>query len=654
MPLISTRGVASAKALGLADGLAATYIEDVFSTYLYTGTGASQTITNNIALSTKGGMVWMKSRSAATDHAIYDTARGATFDIASNLTDSQTTQATGLTAFGTTGFTIGSLAKINTSAATYVSWTFRKQPKFFDIVTYTGNGVAGHQISHNLGSVPGFIVVKSTSHATIWAGYHRSLDATKLIRLNTTDAAITNSTMWNDTEPTSTVFSVGTAQGTNEETLTYVAYLFAHNAGGFGLTGADNVISCGSYTGNGSATGPVVTLGWEPQWVLIKRSSSTGDWNLIDNMRGFTVGGTDAELNPNLASAESTGTFVTPTATGFQLNTTDAGYNASGGTYVYIAIRRGLIRAPTSGTSVYKAVARTGAGAVTVSGVGFATDLLIDLARGTNLYTRYFIDRLRGVTNTIMSDVPDTENTGGNASAVTSFTMDGMILGASGNNKNSETGKFFVSNFFRCAPGFFDVVCYTGTGANKTETHNLTVAPELWIVKGRSGATAWTVGCTALANTEYLVLNTTAAKASDATAWNSTFPSSTVLSLGTRATVNTSAATYVAYLFATLAGISKVGSYTGNGTSQTIACGFATGARFILIKRTDVVGDWYVWDSTRGIVAGNDPHLSLNTIDAEVTTDDSVDTDSSGFIVNQFAATDINISAATYIFLAIS
>jgi hypothetical protein len=119
-------------------------------------------------------------------------------------------------------------------------------------------------------------------------------------------------------------------------------------------------------------------------------------------------------------------------------------------------------------------------------------------------------------------------------------------------------------------------------------------------------------------------------------------------------TTNVNSGTYVAYLFATLAGVSKVGSYTGNGSSQTINCGFAAGARFILIKRTDAAGDWYVWDTTRGITAANDPHLSLNTIAAHVTTDDSIDPESTGFIVNQVAATNINVTSATYIYLAIS
>jgi len=137
--------------------------------------------------------------------------------------------------------------------------------------------------------------------------------------------------------------------------------------------------------------------------------------------------------------------------------------------------------------------------------------------------------------------------------------------------------------------------------------------------------------------------------------WSSGSDSATTFS--TRAgnsTSNSNGQTYVAYLFATLAGVSKVFSYTGNGSSQTINCGFTGGSRFVMIKRTDSTGNWYVWDSARGIVAGNDPHLSLNSTAAEVTTDDSVDTDNTGFIVNQVAATNVNVSSATYIGLAIA
>jgi hypothetical protein len=131
-------------------------------------------------------------------------------------------------------------------------------------------------------------------------------------------------------------------------------------------------------------------------------------------------------------------------------------------------------------------------------------------------------------------------------------------------------------------------------------------------------------------------------------------PTSTQITLGGYDNTNGSGYTYVAYLFATLAGVSKVFSYTGNGSSQTINCGFTGGSRFVMIKRTDVAGDWYVWDSARGIVAGNDPHLSLNDTAAEVTTDDSVDTDNTGFVVNQLSATNVNVTSATYIGLAIA
>ena len=157
-----------------------------------------------------------------------------------------------------------------------------------------------------------------------------------------------------------------------------------------------------------------------------------------------------------------------------------------------------------------------------------------------------------------------------------------------------------------------------------------------------------------MAANEYLVLNTTAAKATSASRWNNTYPTVSVLNLGTDSPVNGIGSSYVAFLFATLAGISKVGSYTGNGGSQTINCGFTTGARFVLIKRTDAAGDWYVWDTVRGIISANDPHLSLNGTAAEVTTDDSIDPDSTGFIVNQLAATNINVTSATYIYLALA
>jgi hypothetical protein len=234
------------------------------------------------------------------------------------------------------------------------------------------------------------------------------------------------------------------------------------------------------------------------------------------------------------------------------------------------------------------------------------------------------------------------------ADTQTNFSVSGN-LGAL-----NTSGVEMAVQMFRRAPGFFDVVCYTGTGSATTQAHNLGAVPELMIVKGRSGATAWQVYTSALANTEYLVLNTTAPKATGTTRWNSTTPTSSVFSIGTATEVNTSAATYVAYLFATLAGVSKVGSYTGTGAAQTINCGFTSGARFVLIKRTDSAGAWYVWDTARGIVAGNDPYLLLNSIAAEVTATDYIDTLSSGFEISSTAPNAINANGGTFIYLAIA
>jgi hypothetical protein len=259
-------------------------------------------------------------------------------------------------------------------------------------------------------------------------------------------------------------------------------------------------------------------------------------------------------------------------------------------------------------------------------------------------------DRLRGVGQNL-GTCYTTQETTPSPAYVVSYDMVGATLGTP--NAVNGSGLDYIEYFFRRAPGFFDVVCYTGTGSATTFSHNLGVVPELMIVKKRSAADDWAVYANN-DNTDFLLLNTTAATADDNTYWNDTSPTASVFTVGTNADVNTSAATYVAYLFATVAGVSKVGSYTGNGSNQTINCGFTGGSRFVLIKRTDSTGDWYVWDSARGIVSGNDPHLSLNDTAAEVTTDDSVDTDSTGFIVNQLAATNINVSSASYIFLAVA
>ena len=627
-------------------GLQPSYIEDVFSTWLYQGTGATQTITNGIDLSGKGGLVWTKIRSNVDNHILEDTVRGAGKSLSSNYPYPQNTNSFTLQSFLTNGYTVAQDSSTGASGENYVSWTWRNQPKFFQCLTYTGTGTGSSQtISHNLGSVPGCMIVKSTAFVSSpnnnWQVYHRSLPtpSSDLLILNDTSANSTGSSAWNSTNPTSTTFSVsGTA---NASGIVYVAYLFAHNAGGFGLTGTDNVISCGRLTNGGAAT--TVNLGYEVQWLLTKEVSSSGfNWNINDIMRGDSVTGAQY-LNPNTSGAETTDNtyFAYPTATGFGVT---ANFSSD---IIYIAIRRGPMKVPTLGTSVFTPVSQASAGTVTT---GFPVDLAITGAQNST-GSKSALDRLRGdSTNSYVVLFTNNSNAeGAGAGAGLGFDNNTGYVDAWWN-----VGTTVVYWNFRRAPSFFDEVCYTGTGptypATQAVNHNLGVVPELTIVKRRtSSATDWGVDFPANATYRNLVLNNTSAGI--ANDWFGT-PSSTQIQVSGVGQTGASGSTYVAYLFATCAGVSKVGSYTGTGATQTISCGFTGGARFVLIKRADSTGDWYVWDTARGMVSGTDPNLQLNNTNAETNTN-SIYTATGGFQIVSTAA-GINASGGTYIFLSIA
>jgi len=606
----------------------ATFIEDVFSTWLYTGNSSTQTITNGIDLSGKGGLVWEKLRNTSSGHFLMDTARGGNFSLDTASTGAQVGGA-GLS-FNSNGYT---WASSWSSSQQVASWTFREQPKFFDVVTYTGNG-ANRTIAHNLGSAPGCIIVKITSATSSWNVYHRSLtSAAYQLELNNTGAQFSDPTVWNSTAPTSSVFSLGTNGGVNASGQTYVAYLFAHNAGGFGTSGADNVISCGSVTGGATNAIVPVTLGYEPQFVITKRVDSTGAWQTQDVMRGWSRT-SNAMLYPNDSAAEVvTSDAGYPTATGFTLDTT------ANATYIYIAIRRPM-KTPTTGTEVFTP---NFSSAGTIS-VGFPPDW-VWYQSTSNSYGNYWSTRLTGNTQYLQPSSASAEANGG----ANTFRYD---------QQNSYTVNLFgapaANHLFKRAAGFFDVVCYTGNGtAGQTYNHNLGVAPELMIIKNR-GASGyqWTVYVASLGNTQFLTIRTNAAGSDGGAYWNSTTPTSTVFTVGSTAANNASANTYVAYLFATVANVSKVGSYTGTGATQSINAGLASGARFVMIKRTDDVGDWWVWDTARGMVSGTDPRLPINTGGNQIN-NNWVYTASTGF---QIVTTDasVNASGGSYIYLAIS
>jgi hypothetical protein len=339
--------------------------------------------------------------------------------------------------------------------------------------------------------------------------------------------------------------------------------------------------------------------------------------------------------------------------------------NTSGATYIYIAIRRGPMRTPTTGTSVFTPTVYTGTNVSNrLVNTTIAPDMVWVRQRDSTTVAGMVVgDRLRSqpylLTGSTAAEVNNANSFDAQLVSGTEYgkafsSMSGFWVGsdATAQLNASTTSNNQIAEAFKRAPGFFDVVCYTGTGASATLNHNLGVSPEMVIVKGRTVVSNWETYLSLLGGTvgNGLAINTNGAKIG-------TPPVSSVTA--TTFTLNngvstTNGQTYVAYLFATVPGVSKVGSYTGNGSNQTINCGFTGGARFFLVKATSTTGSWWIYDSARGIISANDPALQLNSTAAEVTSADAVDPDASGLIVNQEATCSINATGVSYIFLAIA
>ena len=605
-------------------------VEDVFSTYLYIGNGSTQTITNGIDLDGEGGLVWIKSRSHSYPHNLYDTERGATKRLKSASTVAESTLSTGLTAFSSTGFTLGGDNDTNGtySDAQYASWTFRKAKKFFDVVTYTGNGVAGRVIPHSLNSAVGTVIIKQTNASRDWAVWHRSGGTNPGGKLNSTAAF---GYTWVSSTSTTSITLENEGIEINGNGQSYVAYLFAHNNndGDFGPDADQDIIKCGVATISGDTT---VDLGFEPQWVLYKNASGNSNWTIIDSVRGFTADGAISALYPNTSGAESAGSgYEKLTSTGFVLQNYTNGHN-----YVYVAIRRGTA-VPESATEVFDIdLANPGSSTITTP---FPVDLSLGAKRSGSASNFSTVDRLRGGKG-LRTNATDAEQT----VTVTLDSMDSFANAIFGSGDH-----LFYS--WKRAPNYMDVVAFTGTGSAGTHNHNLTVPPEMMWVKSRAGNGNWFVYHSGLGATKYLFLNETSAAGTASSVWNDTAPTSSVFSVG--ASVNQASAS-IAYLFASLDGISKVGSYTGNGSTLNIDCGFTSGARFVLIRRVN--GDeWMVFDAARGITsATNDPKLALNSTAAEnQSSARDLDPLNSGFTVNG-SDTGLNKSGDTYIFYAIA
>lgn len=305
------------------------------------GTGAAVTTPTSpgINLAGNGGLILTKNYSGTNSWSIVDTVRGISSDLDVSSTAAATTQSTGITAVSSAGYSTGTLAERNGNVLDLVDYVMRQGPGFLQIIQRSEVGYASN-IPHNLGIRPGFILAKSTTLAHDWCGWHRSADPYD-VSAGSTGFSV-NSTSApryvGYSDMTSSVFSseILSWDGSTE-TYAYnggnvVYYVFGHDPSPSGR------IQCGVYAGNGSATGPIVTLGWTPRLLIIKNRNTTGDWIVIDVARGFTTGN-DAYHIFNATTAQSTGQYVDPLTTGFQIKSILGNLNTSENNYLYIAFR---------------------------------------------------------------------------------------------------------------------------------------------------------------------------------------------------------------------------------------------------------------------------------------------------------------------------
>jgi hypothetical protein len=664
------------------------YVEDVFSTFLYTGNGAIRTITNGLDLDGEGGMVWIKNRTTAAENPVWDSTRSYTEGvIRTNASNSLYTSVTDMwTGFTASGFTLGAdtnLGWVNTNADNYVSWTFRKAEKFFDVVEYTGNGTAGRTVAHNLGSVPAMMIVKRLDSSASWGTYHKDLtSAAYSLIVNEAGGEVSFPSLWNSTAPTDTVFTVGdnssppNSARTNSNGGNFVAYLFASDAGGFGDDGAENIIKCGTWTENG-ANNITIDCGFEPEFVMFKCIGGASSWYMVDSMRGIPTpsSGTatgnyiNTVLQANATTAETSANAISLTSTGFIWYADGRITNTA--KWVYIAVRMPM-KTPEAGTEVFSpyayqdATLTSGSGTATNrtilnggvnGGTNFAVDMFMGVNRtGSASYGLTVFDRLRGKGRGLLTNTEGSEPAGDSASNGGFAFQEGVDVEYNGQFYYYTSGagnRTHIGYFLKRAAGFFDVVAYTGDGAtSRAVPHNLKVTPELIINKNRSAVSEWRVWSTTPGDSAQGYLQRDFAFAGGGYIENVT--SSAFGVTGYSNSTNVASNTYITYLFATVSGVSKVGSYTGTAATLNVDCGFTAGTRFVLIKRTDSTGDWYYWDSARGIVAGNDPYLLVNVAATEVTNTDYVDSLNAGFTVTSTAPAALNASGGTYIFLAIA
>ena len=644
--------------------------------YAYDGTATN--VTYQKATDFQPDLVWIKSRSLPASHGIYDSVRGAEKWLRSDFTNiEQTQRANGyLSSFDSNGFTLeeGSSTDPTYTASyethqngqTYVAWCLKgggtavsntngtitsqvsaNQAAGFSIVKFptTATNV---NVGHGLSQAPEMIIYKNITYVDNWYVYHKDLSSpnTQYLNLNTTSQAITNATN-NFSSVTLDTFTSYLAGGGD-----IVCYCF-HSVEGYS--------KIGSYTGTGAAGNAIVT-GFQPAFVMIKRTDSANDWYILDSARSPSNSRDDV-LYANLSNSESVNDafiIVDFLSNGFELQGTSGGSNASGGTYIYLAIAADPDVTQPVVENSFDVVTYTGTSSTQTINTDFKPDLVWIKSR-SNPSWHSLQDSVRGATKTLFSNTTNAEIT--YTDAQTSFDSNGFTLGAdvSGGSVNVN-GRTYVAWCFKAGgsavsntdgtitstvsanpdAGFSIVKWYNASGTNQRIGHGLSSAPELTIYKATDATTNWYVGTTAIdGSMDILILNTTAAKVDDSATYLPT--SSTITSFNFTGN-------WISYCFHSVDGYQKIGNYSGTGASgQTITTGFQP--RFLMVKAYNTGSSWFILDSVRNPNNPRNSYFRAETNNAEANAGAGVN-----FLANSFEFTgqDFNDSGVNWIYLAIA
>ena len=648
--------------------------------YAYDGTATN--VTYQKATDFQPDLVWIKSRSLPASHGIYDSVRGAEKWLRSDFTNiEQTQRANGyLSSFDSNGFTLeeGSSTDPTYTASyethqngqTYVAWCLKgggtavsntngtitsqvsaNQAAGFSIVKFptTATNV---NVGHGLSQAPEMIIYKNITYVDNWYVYHKDLSSpnTQYLNLNTTSQAITNATN-NFSSVTLDTFTSYLAGGGD-----IVCYCF-HSVEGYS--------KIGSYTGTGAAGNAIVT-GFQPAFVMIKRTDSANDWYILDSARSPSNSRDDV-LYANLSNSESVNDafiIVDFLSNGFELQGTSGGSNASGGTYIYLAIAADPDVTQPVVENSFDVVTYTGTSSTQTINTDFKPDLVWIKSR-SNPSWHSLQDSVRGATKTLFSNTTNAEIT--YTDAQTSFDSNGFTLGADvGGGSVNVNGRTYVAWCWKAGDhddnlpqintngtidsivsvnpdaGFSIVKWYNASGTNQRIGHGLSSAPELTIYKATDATTNWYVGTTAIdGSMDILILNTTAAKVDDSATYLPT--SSTITSFNFTGN-------WISYCFHSVDGYQKIGNYSGTGASgQTITTGFQP--RFLMVKAYNTGSSWFILDSVRNPNNPRNSYFRAEVSNAEANAGAGVN-----FLANSFEFTgqDFNDSGVDWIYLAIA